>query len=47
MKACGKRTVLEVVEYTEETGLNGAKMAVECRVDLLMGTKYYDSINNY
>lgn len=47
MKACGKRTVLEVVEYTEQAGLNGAKMAVECGVDLLLGTKYYDSINNY
>lgn len=47
MKDCGKKTVLEVVEYTEEKGLEGAKMAVECGCDILMGTKYYDSINEY
>ena len=44
MKACGKRTVLEVVEYTEEEGLKGAEMAVKCGVDLLMGTMYSDKI---
>jgi len=44
MKACGKRTVLEVVAYTEEEGLEGAKMAVSCGCDILMGTCYYDSI---
>ena len=47
MKKCGKKTVLEVVEYSEEAGLAGAKMGVECGVDLLLGTKYYDSINDY
>jgi len=47
MKQCGKTTVLEVVAYTEEEGLNGAKMAFECNCDILMGTLYYDSINDY
>ena len=47
MKKAGKTTVLEVVAYTEEEGLKGAKMAVECGCDILMGTMYYDSINEY
>lgn len=45
MKECGKRTVLEVVEYTEAEGLEGAKMAVECGCDVLMGTIYHESIH--
>lgn len=45
MKKCGKKTVLEVVSYTEQEGLEGAQMAVECGVDILMGTKYFDSIH--
>lgn len=45
MKQCGKKTVLEVVSYTEQEGLEGAQMAVECEVDILMGTKYFDSIH--
>lgn len=45
MKKCGKTTVLEVVAYTEKEGLEGAKMAVECGCDILMGTMYFDSIN--
>lgn len=32
MKACGKTTFLEVVAYTEEECLAGAKMAVEVRL---------------
>lgn len=47
MKQCGKRTFLEVVAYTEAECLEGAKMAVECGVDVLMGTLYFDSINDY
>ena len=47
MKSCGKTTFLEVVAYTEEEGLNGAKMAAECGCDILMGTCFHDSINNY
>ncbi len=47
MKKCGKQTVLEVIAYTEEEGLKGAKTALECKCDYLMGTMYYDSINSF
>ncbi len=47
MKACGKTTFLEVVAYTEKEGLEGAKMAKECGCDILLGTMYSDSINNF
>lgn len=44
MKKCGKKTVLEVVAYDEEKCLEGAKLAVSCGVDMLMGTMYFDSV---
>lgn len=44
MKKCGKTTFLEVVEYTEEACMEGAKMAAECGCDILMGTLFFDSI---
>ena len=47
MKQDGKTTFLEVVEYTEEAGLAGAKTALECGCDILMGTKFYPSINRF
>ncbi len=47
MKECGKKTFLEVVAYTEEEGLRGAKMALECGCDILMGTMYSDLINDF
>ena len=47
MKEAGKTTFLEVVAYTEEECLAGAKMAVECGFDILMGTLFFDSINEY
>ena len=47
MKACGKMTALEVVCYTEEEGLAGAEMAVDCGCDILMGTLYSDRINEF
>ena len=40
MKECGMTTVLEVVAYTEDECLNGAKTAVECGCDILMGTLF-------
>lgn len=46
MKECGKTTVLEVVEYTEPEGIEGAMLAVECGCDILMGTVYSDRIND-
>ncbi|WP_369716714.1 hypothetical protein [Leptotrichia alba] len=47
MKECGKTTFLEVVEYTEKEGLEGAKLALECSCDILMGTVFFDSINEF
>jgi hypothetical protein len=47
MKDAGKTTYLEVVSLTEEEGLRGAKLAVEAGFDILMGTVYFDSINDY
>lgn len=47
MKACGKTTVLEVVAYTEQACLDGARMAAECGCDILMGTLFFDSVNEF
>lgn len=47
MKSCGKTTFLEVVEYDEKAGLEGAKLELECGCDILMGTVFYDSINDF
>ena len=47
MNASGKITSLEVVSLTEKEGLAGAKLAVECGFNILMGTAFFDSINNY
>ncbi len=44
MKKCGKTTFLEVVAYTDAECFAGAEMAVECGVDVLLGTMYSDSI---
>lgn len=47
MKACGMTTFLEVVGYTEEEGMAGAELAFQCGCDVMMGTKYFDSINDF
>lgn len=47
MKACGKRTVLEVVAYSEAEGLEGAQMAAACGCDVLMGTCFHTSIQQF
>lgn len=44
MKAAGKTTFLEVVTYDEESCLDGARTAIDCGFDYLMGTIYYDSV---
>lgn len=44
MKAAGKITYLEVVTYTEEGCVEGAKLAGECGFDFLTGTVYYPSV---
>lgn len=46
MKQCGKITVLEAVSYNEKDSLRGAKLAVDCGCDILMGTVYYESVND-
>ena len=47
MKEYKKTTVLEVVAYSEEECMNGARMAVECGCDILMGTLFYDTVNDF
>ncbi|MBR2529289.1 MAG: hypothetical protein IKE58_12565 [Blautia sp.] len=47
MKNCGKKTGLEVVAYTEKECLDGAKVALECGCDMLMGTLFFDSVNEF
>lgn len=47
MKECGKTTVLEVVAYTEEEGMQGAETAALCGCEILMGTSYSDRINDF
>lgn len=44
IRECGKQTALEVVAYDEEHCLAGAELAVECGVDYLMGTMYFESV---
>ena len=44
MKAAGKTTFLEVVDYTEEGCIAGAECGVRCGFDVLMGTMYFDSV---
>ena len=47
MKAAGKTTFLEVVSYSEEECMAGAKLAVEMGFDYLMGTVYHQSVFEY
>ncbi len=47
MKSCGKTTFLEVVAYSEKECMDGAKKAVECNCDFLLGTTFSDSINEF
>lgn len=47
MKKAGKTTYLEVVTYSEEECMRGAKLAVECGFDCLLGTIFYDSVMDY
>ena len=44
MREHGKKTALEVVAYDEEKCLDGAKLAVMCGCDMLMGTMYFESV---
>ena len=42
-----KTTFLEVVAYSEKECMDGAKKAVECNCDFLLGTTFSDSINEF
>jgi hypothetical protein len=47
MNKSGKNTFLEVVTYTEEECMRGAKIAVDCGFEYLMGTIFYDKVNDF
>ncbi len=47
MKALGMTTVMEVVAYTEEEGMAGARTAAACGCDILMGTTYSSRIHAF
>lgn len=47
MKEASKKTFLEVVSLSKEEGMKGAKLAVEHGFDYLMGTVFYEEIENY
>jgi putative N-acetylmannosamine-6-phosphate epimerase len=47
MRDKGKTTFLEVVTYDEASCLEGAKTAVECGFDQIMGTLYYPAVHKY
>lgn len=47
MKTAGKIVVLEVVAYTEDACMDGARVAADCGFDILMGTLFYDSVNQF
>jgi len=47
MKRAGKTTFLEVVTLKEEDCMRGARLAVECDFDFLMGTVFFDSVFDY
>lgn len=47
MRNAGKTTFLEVVTLAEDECFAGAKMAVDCGFDYLMGTVYYPSVADF
>ena len=47
MRSAGKTTALEVVAYDEQRCLQGAKMAAAGGCDILMGTVFHDSVNDF
>ena len=47
MKDAGKETYIEIVTYTEEGCLEGAKLAYECGFDYLTGALPFDSVFEY
>lgn len=47
MRNDSKHTFLEIVSLSEDECMEGARIAVECRFDYLMGTVYYESVHTY
>ncbi|MBN2092451.1 hypothetical protein JW964_22715 [candidate division KSB1 bacterium] len=47
MKKAGKITCLEVVSLSEDAGLKAAKLAMECGIDMVLGTVYTKSIHQH
>ena len=47
MRAKGKTVFLEIVSLTEKECMAGARLAVDCRFDYLMGTVYYPAVHDY
>lgn len=47
IRKAGKTPVLEVVAYTEKECLAGAELALKCKCEILMGTLYFDSVNDF
>lgn len=47
MKKAGKATILEVVAYNEAECMNGAYIARECNCDMLIGTIFFSSVNDF
>lgn len=47
MRQCGKTTALEAVVYTESEALAAAQCALDCKCDILMGTLFFDSVNDF
>lgn len=46
-KDYGKTSFLEVVAYDETACMDGAKLAAECGCHVLLGTLFYDSVNQF
>ena len=47
IRESGKTGVLEVVAYTEQECLEGARTAQECGCQILLGTVYFDSVRDF
>jgi len=47
MKEKGKTTFLEIVSLSEEECMAGARVAVECGFDYLMGTVFHEKVFNF
>ena len=47
MKSCGKKTVLEIVEYEKDACLKHLDLVKKCGCDILMGTYFFDEINDF